>query len=235
MDDELTSKVNLTSANSINVARWLPQQLYYFYAYQQWKEKESPVVCVPSGNFGNICAGMLAYVSGLPVKQFIAACNVNDVVPQYLTSGIYQSKDAIATISNAMDVGNPSNFVRIMQLFSNNYPEIVKNLTAYSINDAITAQTIADVYKEFGYMLDPHGAVAYYALNNYQQTHSDSNGYFLETAHPVKFPDVVEKETGVKLDIPEQVSYLLQQPKQSIGMDAKYEYLKEWLIETIKN
>ena len=235
VDDQLTSKVNLTSANSINVARWLPQQLYYFYAYQQWKEKEAPVVCVPSGNFGNICAGMLAYISGLPARQFIAACNVNDVVPQYLSTGVYQSKEAIATISNAMDVGNPSNFVRIMQLFSNNYPEIVKNLTAYSISDAITAQTIADVYKKFGYILDPHGAVAYYALNNYQQTHAHSNGYFLETAHPVKFPEVVEKETGVKLDIPEQVNYLLQQPKQSILMDAKYELLKEWLIETIKN
>ena len=230
VDDELISKVNLTSANSINVARWLPQQLYYFYAYKQWQETEAPVVCVPSGNFGNICAGMLSFVSGLPAKQFIAACNVNDVVPQYIQTGIYQPKDAIATISNAMDVGNPSNFVRIMELFSNDYPQIKEHLTAYSISDAITAQTIADVYKEYNYMLDPHGAVAYYALNNYQQSHSDSKGYFLETAHPVKFPDVVEKETGVKLDIPEQVQYLLKQPKQSILMDANYEHLKEWLL-----
>ena len=214
VDNELTSKVNLTSANSINVARWLPQQLYYFYAYQQWQETEAPIVCVPSGNFGNICAGMLAFVSGLPVKQ----------------SGIYQAKDAIATLSNAMDVGNPSNFIRIMELFSNDYPQIKEHLTAYSISDALTAQTIADVYKDFNYLLDPHGAVAYYALNNYQQSLSNSKGFFLETAHPVKFPDVVEKETGVKLDIPEQVQYLLQQPKQSIKMDADYEHLKEWLL-----
>ena len=230
VDDEFTSKVNLTSANSINVARWLPQQLYYFYAYQQWQQQEAPVVCVPSGNFGNICAGILAHVSGLPVKQFIAACNANDVVPSYLKTGVYQSKDAIATISNAMDVGNPSNFVRIMQLFSNSYPQLLEKLTAYSISDAITSLTIREVYKEFNYMLDPHGAVAYYALHNYLQSHESSKGFFLETAHPVKFPDVVEKETGIKLAIPEQVQYLIQQPKQSILMEAKYEDLKEWLI-----
>lgn len=230
VDDQLTSKVNLTSANSINVARWLPQQLYYFYAYQQWLGEQAPVVCVPSGNFGNICAGMLSYVSGLPASQFIAACNANDVVPSYMQTGVYQAKEAIATISNAMDVGNPSNFVRVMQLFSNSYPQLVQHLTSYSISDTITAQTIADVYKSTGYMLDPHGAVAYYSLNNYQETHPDSNGYFLETAHPVKFPDVVEKETGVKLAIPEQVQYLLKQPKQSILMEANYEHLKEWLM-----
>ena len=153
VDNELTSKVNLTSANSINVARWLPQQLYYFYAFQQWQQQEAPVVCVPSGNFGNICAGILAHVSGLPVKQFIAACNANDVVPSYLKTGVYQSKEAIATISNAMDVGNPSNFVRIMQLFSNSYPQLLEKLTAYSISDAITSLTIREVFKEFNYML----------------------------------------------------------------------------------
>ena len=230
LDDTLVHK-NLTSANSINIARWLPQMFYFFFAYKQLKKYNKPlIVSCPSGNFGNICAGMLSFVSGLPAKQFIAACNVNDVVPQYIQTGIYQAKDAIATISNAMDVGNPSNFVRIMELFSNDYPQIKEHLTAYSISDAITAQTIADVYKDYGYMLDPHGAVAYYALNNYQQSHTDSKGYFLETAHPVKFPDVVEKETGLKLDVPEQVKYLLQQPKQSILMDANYEHLKEWLL-----
>ena len=230
MDDELTSKVNLTSANSINVARWLPQQLYYFYAYKQWKETEAPVVCVPSGNFGNICAGILSFVSGLPAKHFIAACNANDVVPNYIQTGNYQSKEAVATISNAMDVGNPSNFVRIMQLFANDYPQIKQHLSSYSISDAETARTIAEVYKTHAYMLDPHGAVAYSVLQQYQQTHKDSKGYILETAHPVKFPDVVEKETGVKLAIPQQVEYLLQQPKLSVPMDANYEHLKEWLM-----
>jgi len=230
VDEELTRKVNLTSANSINVARWLPQQLYYFYAYQQWQSQDAPVVCVPSGNFGNICAGILAYVSGLPIKQFIAACNSNDVVPSYLSTGVFQSKDAVATISNAMDVGNPSNFVRIMQLFSNSHLELLEKLTAYSISDPITSLTIREVYRDFKYMLDPHGAVAYYALHNYLQTHENSKGLFLETAHPVKFPDVVERETNVKLAIPEQVQYLLKQPKQSILMDANYEQLKEWLI-----
>ena len=151
MDADLNKALQLTSANSINVARWLPQQLYYFFAYQQWEDKNiPPVIAVPSGNFGNICAGLLAYVSGLPVQHFIAACNVNDSVPEYLRTGNYQSKTAVPTISNAMDVGSPSNFIRVMELFGSNYETIKEKISGYTVTDEITKQTIADVYQQFG-------------------------------------------------------------------------------------
>ena len=161
MDPDLAKKMQLSSANSINVARWLPQQLYYFFAYRQWKDHtHPPVISVPSGNFGNICAGLLAHVSGLPVQHFIAACNVNDAVPEYLRSGNYRAKTAVPTISNAMDVGSPSNFVRVLELFQNNYKKISEKISGYTVSDETTQQTIADVYKQYGYTLDPHGAVA---------------------------------------------------------------------------
>jgi len=229
MDEELNAKISLTSANSINVARWLPQQLYYFFAYQQWEEKEPPVICVPSGNFGNICAGILAYISGLPVKHFIAACNANDVVPAYLQTGNYQPKTAVATISNAMDVGNPSNFVRILELFHNQFNNFKDAVSSMSVDDITTAQTIKDVYEQDRYTLDPHGAVAYYALAQYQQQHPTDKGFILETAHPVKFPDTVEDATGKSLEFPQQVQYLLHEDKKSILMDAKFDSFKEWL------
>ena len=143
-DEDLNKKLQLTSANSINVARWLPQQLYYFYAYQQWQEKEPPVICVPSGNFGNICAGILAYASGLPVKHFIAACNANDVVTEYLQTGSYQPKAAVATVSNAMDVGNPSNFIRILEIFQQQFNELKNKVSSISVDDIITKQTIPE-------------------------------------------------------------------------------------------
>ncbi|MBP6732875.1 MAG: threonine synthase, partial [Chitinophagales bacterium] len=190
-DAELNSKLFLTSANSINVARWLPQQFYYFYALQQWQGAEPPVVCVPSGNFGNVCAGLLAAVSGLPVKHFIAACNSNDVFTRYLLSGHLNSQQAVATISNAMDVGNPSNLVRLQQLFENNFEKIKDFISSYSISDAETAATIARVYKDYNYTLDPHGAVAFSALEKYVTTNNTGTGLFLETAHPVKFNEVV--------------------------------------------
>ncbi len=149
-DEQLNKELFLTSANSINVARWLPQQFYYLFAYQQWANKSNPpVFCVPSGNFGNICAGLLAHRSGLPVKHFIAACNANNIVPEYLTNGDYQPKKAVATISNAMDVGNPSNFVRILELFHKEFNSLKSVLTSYSISDEETKQTIADVYAKF--------------------------------------------------------------------------------------
>ncbi len=230
MDNDLSQKLQLTSANSINVARWLPQQLYYFFAYQQWADGQPPVISVPSGNFGNICAGMLAYRSGLPVQHFIAACNANDVVPQFLESGNYTPKPAVATISNAMDVGNPSNFVRIMEMFDQNTGNLKSMLSSYSVDDATTAQTIKEVYTKCGYMLDPHGAVGYYALSEYLKTHPNGKGIFLETAHPVKFPEVVEQATGTKIPFPESVQYLAAREKKSILVDANFESLKEWLI-----
>ena len=229
-DDQLNNKLSLTSANSINIARWLPQQLYYFFAYQQRQQEQAPVICVPSGNFGNICAGVLAHISGLPVNHFIAACNANDVVPNYMTTEVYEPKPAVATISNAMDVGNPSNFIRILELFHQQYSELKNVFSSVSISDAITAQTIKDVYQKFNYTLDPHGAVAYYALEQYLQTNHTQKGIILETAHPIKFPDTVAQATGIAPDYPEQVKHLLNQKKQSILMDAKFEDLKTWLM-----
>lgn len=231
MDADLTGKLSLTSANSINVARWLPQQLYYFFAYQQWQRHEPPVICVPSGNFGNICAGLVAHLSGLPVKHFIAACNANDAVPQFFKTGNYQSKQAVATISNAMDVGNPSNFVRILEMFNHELPALQNVLSSYSIDDATTAATIKNVYEQHNYMLDPHGAVAYYALNEYLQQHTNDNGIFLETAHPVKFPDTVEEATNTRIPFPESVQYLKGKEKKSILMPASFEDFKEWLMK----
>ncbi|MDP1810497.1 MAG: threonine synthase [Sediminibacterium sp.] len=231
MDADLNQSLALTSANSINVARWLPQQLYYFFAYQQWKEKNHPpVIAVPSGNFGNICAGLLAHLSGLPVQHFIAACNVNDAVPEYLRSGTYQPKTAVPTISNAMDVGSPSNFIRVMELFRNEYASIKEKISGYTVSDAITKQTIAEVYQQDGYTLDPHGAVGYYALNQYLSKHPGQKGMILETAHPVKFPETVESMTGKKNEIPASVQYLFAKEKQSIQMDASFSQLKEWLL-----
>ncbi len=231
MDNDLNAALQLTSANSINVARWLPQQLYYFLAYQQWKDKQHPpVIAVPSGNFGNICAGLLAHVSGLPVQHFIAACNVNDAVPDYLRSGHYQSKIALPTISNAMDVGSPSNFIRVMELFGSAYETIKEKISGYTVTDDLTKQTIADVYQQYGYTLDPHGAVAYYALHDYLSHHHEEAGIFLETAHPVKFPDTVEAMTGKKIDIPESAQPLFTKEKQSVKMNASFFELKNWLL-----
>ncbi|HEY2728222.1 MAG TPA: threonine synthase, partial [Parafilimonas sp.] len=236
-DVDLNKRFSLTSANSINVARWLPQQLYYFYAYQQWQYNEPPVVSVPSGNFGNICAGILAHISGLPIKHFIAACNANDVVPQFLQSGNYQPKKTIATISNAMDVGNPSNFVRVLELFHQQIYDLKNVVSSYSVSDAATKSTISEVFNQYNYTLDPHGAVGYYALIDYLgdsiNSHSGdegSGGIFLETAHPVKFPETVEHATNKKIDIPHSIQYLFHQKKESILMNASFEDFKEWMM-----
>jgi threonine synthase len=230
MDSDLQSQLVLTSANSINVARWLPQQLYYWFALQQWEQEQPPVISVPSGNFGNICAGMVAQASGLPVKHFIAACNANDTIPTYLQSGNYNPKPSVATISNAMDVAVPSNFVRIMEMYQQQLPKLKTILDSVSISDDITRETINAVYNETGYILDPHGAVGYHALQAYQQANSNAPGIFLETAHPVKFPDVVEEMIGKKLDIPASVAPLFAKEKRSIKMQPKFEDVKEWLL-----
>lgn len=227
-DDELSKKYSLTSANSINVARWLPQQLYYFYAYQQWQHHEPPVICVPSGNFGNICAGLVAYKSGLPIKHFIAACNANDAVPQFLQTGHYAAKPAVATISNAMDVGNPSNFIRVMELFQQQMENLKTIFSSISVDDNITAATIKNVFEKHHYTLDPHGAVAYYVLNNHLQ--KNEQGIFLETAHPVKFPEVVEESTNAKIELPDSVKHLLHKEKQRIKMAAGFQAFKEYMM-----
>lgn len=222
----------LTSANSINVARWLPQQFYYFFAYKQWKEKgRPPVVSVPSGNFGNICAGILANASGLPVQHFIAACNANDVVPTFFQTNVYTPKKAVATISNAMDVGNPSNFVRILEIFEEEVEDLKKMVSSVSVNDDETRATLKKVYDASSYLLDPHGAVGYYALENYLKQHPGEKGYLVETAHPVKFFDVVEPIIGESIAIPEIVQEQLKLEKKAQLMENSTEALRDFLMK----
>ncbi|MFM2358312.1 MAG: hypothetical protein RLY16_305, partial [Bacteroidota bacterium] len=230
MDEALKQHLFLTSANSINVARWLPQQFYYFFALQQWQLAVPPVFCVPSGNFGNICAGLLAHASGLPVKHFIAACNENDVVTRYLASGNYEPLPAVATISNAMDVGSPSNFVRILEIFQQQFIALQQQLTSFRVDDTQTKLQLKSVYEQFGYLLDPHGAVGYEALQRYQQTVDAAPGIILETAHPVKFYDVVEPVIGEAVPIPEAIQTQLKKEKHSILMPAKFDELKAFLL-----
>ncbi|MFZ1312691.1 MAG: pyridoxal-phosphate dependent enzyme, partial [Chitinophagaceae bacterium] len=221
-----------TSANSINVARWLPQQFYYFYAYKQWEEKNNPpVISVPSGNFGNICAGLLAMQSGLPVKHFIAACNVNDIVSEYLQTQELQPKEAVATLSNAMDVGNPSNFVRILEIFKHQFPLLKNKLSAYTITDAETVSTIREVYEKYNYILDPHGAVGYLSLHRYLSAHPGQTGLFLETAHPVKFPEAVESCIGKRIEMPAAVQSLMDKEKQSELIKADYQQFRDYLLK----
>jgi threonine synthase len=239
-DDELKRKVFLTSANSINVARWLPQQFYYFYALQQWtnqnpnpkSQNPKPVICVPSGNFGNICAGILAHISGLPCEKFIAATNANDVIPNFLQSGKMEIKTSVATLSNAMDVANPSNFVRILEIFDNDYLSLKGKMESVSVSDETTAETMREVYRKFNYILDPHGAVGFFALDKYLSENPGKTGFFLETAHPVKF-DSVEKILGTYGELPESVNELFSKTKQSVEIEADYEALKEILEEKI--
>lgn len=231
-DTELTTQLFLTSANSINVARWLPQQFYYFFAYKQWKQqgkKNAPVICVPSGNFGNSCAGILAHISGLPVAHFIAACNVNDTVPRYLASGEWQPNEAVPTLSNAMDVAVPSNFVRILELLHQEIPALKKMLSSTRITDAETVQCIREVKSRYGYLLDPHGAVGYHSLERYLEQHPDQQGFILETAHPVKFPDAILQAIGEEVPLPVELLPLMEMPKVAVTMEPEFEALKSYL------
>ncbi|GAC1598469.1 MAG: threonine synthase [Hymenobacter sp.] len=230
-DPELAQRRFLTSANSINVARWLPQQLYYCFAWQQWPEGAAPpVVAVPSGNFGNICAGLLAQASGLPLGHFIAACNANEPVPVYLRTGTYTPRPAVATFSNAMDVGNPSNFVRILELFSHDLEKLRAALSADTVSDADTVAAIRQVWEQNEYLLDPHAAVAYTALRRYQAQHPAAAGLLLATAHPVKFPDVVEPILGRAIELPAVVQALQGRAKRSVPLAVAYAQLKAYLM-----
>lgn len=230
-DSDLQTKVNLTSANSINVARWLPQQFYYFYALKQW-DGEPPVVSVPSGNFGNLASGILAHISGLPVSKFIAACNANDVVTRFLETEDYEPRQSVTTLSNAMDVGSPSNFVRILEIFGNRFIDIKEKLESVSISDETTAATMREVYAQSNYILDPHGAVGYRALDDYLSVHKGKKGIVLETAHPVKF-DSVTDIIGTQGNIPTSVKDLFSKEKVSIEMNNDYGQLKEILLSKI--
>jgi len=229
-DVELNKKLFLTSANSINVARWLPQQFYYFFAWKQWNDKGNPpVICVPSGNFGNICAALLAHISGLPAKHFIAACNANDTIPRYLETALYQPSNAVPTLSNAMDVAEPSNFIRILEIFQQQLPALKNRMSSTSITDEQTLDTIRKTYAKRHYLLDPHGAVGFISLEQYLAKHPHDNGYIVETAHPVKFPEAIRLATGMEVPIPDSLTSLLQQPKKSELIPASYQVLAEIL------
>lgn len=231
-NEEINSQLFLTSANSINIARWLPQQIYYLLALKQWQqlEKELPVICVPSGNFGNICAGLLAHLRGLLVEHFIAACNSNDIIPQYFKTGNFNPKKAVATLSNAMDVGDPSNFVRILELFNNEFDALKNKVSACTIDDQKTMQTITDVYEKHQYILDPHSAVAFASLEQYLKENPGKKGFILGTAHPVKFPEAVEKAVKTKIEIPASLNDLMKKEKKTIEINSDFEELRRFLL-----
>ena len=230
-DNALRESVLLSSANSINIARWLPQQFYYFFAMRQWPAAaEPPVVSVPSGNFGNICAGILAMRSGLPIRHFIAACNNNDMVHSYFKNGKWEPRPAIATLSNAMDVGNPSNFIRILEIMEHRDDVLKKFVSTDTVSDAETLSAIRELKQEFDYVADPHGAVAYLALQRYLDQHGGS-GIFLETAHPVKFPEAIQQATGHSVAIPRELEELMNREKKSEKILPDYNALKKILTD----
>ena len=230
-DSEISEKRQLTSANSINVARWLPQMFYYFFAYNQLTEKQEKLVfSVPSGNFGNICAGMLAKKMGLPIDRFIASNNENNVVTRYLQSQEYSPKPSVQTISNAMDVGNPSNFVRILELFNNEFEPLSKQLSSFSYSDEETRKAIKQVKEKYNYVMDPHGAVGYLGLQEFLAENPDYYGTFLETAHPVKFLETVEEVIGKKVEIPVSIKEAMNKEKKAFNI-SDYDELKAYLMQ----
>lgn len=232
MDEELNAKHKLTSANSINVARFLPQAFYYFYAYAQIKKIEKNkkiVMCVPSGNFGNITAGLFGKRMGLPVSRFIASNNNNDIFFQYLQTGEYKPRPSVSTLANAMDVGDPSNFARIIDLYNNSVDAIRKDISGARYNDDQINAAMKACYQETGYILDPHGACGYLALEDGLK--SDEVGIFLETAHPAKFLETVENSIGKKVAIPEKLQAFMKGTKQSIELSKEFSEFKKFLMK----
>ena len=225
LDPSLT-KMNLTSANSINVARWLPQMFYYFICYKKLSKLNKKLIfSVPSGNFGNLCSGILAKKMGLPIHHFIASTNINDIVPKYIDTGIYSPKPSKETISNAMDVGDPSNFIRIERIFNDNYKELIKNISGYKFSDIQTRKAISNLYGFFNYTTEPHGAIAYMGLKKYlENKNSDYLGVFLGTAHPIKFREVVENEIKTRIKIPSQLKGILSKEKKAFTVKSFQEF-----------
>lgn len=229
LDTELTDYMKLTSANSINIARWLPQMFYFFFAYKQLKDKSKKLVfSVPSGNYGNICAGMMAQKLGLPIEHFITGTNANKVVPTYLETGKYEPKPSIQTISNAMDVGAPSNFIRIEEIHNNDIEALRENLSGYSYTDEETTAALGHLLKSCDYVAEPHGAIGYLALKNYLKTNDDVQGIFLETAHPVKFLDVLYPGVAENIEIPSQIKAVIDLKKEATQI-SEYKQLKSFL------
>lgn len=233
LDEELTSKMQLTSANSINVARWLPQMFYFFFAYKQLhKTHKNIVFSVPSGNFGNICAGMMAKQLGLPIHHFIASNNENNVVTEYLKTQLYQPKPSIQTISNAMDVGNPSNFIRIQEIYKNDFENLKSDLSSYSFSDADTRSALIELYENHNYIADPHGAVGFLGCKAYLETDKNAHCVFLETAHPTKFLDIVTDVIKENMPLPPQIEAVIDKKKNAIAI-SNYDDLKNELLKTI--
>lgn len=232
MDADLNAKFKLTSANSINVARFLPQAFYYFYAYAQMKKAEpgkDVVVCVPSGNFGNITAGLFGKRMGLPIKRFIASNNSNDIFYNYLLSGKYEPRPSVATLANAMDVGDPSNFARVMDLYGKDVEAVRKDISGARYSDEQIADAIRNCLKSTGYQLDPHGACGYQALKEGLKT--GEVGVFLETAHPAKFKEKVEAITGSEIAIPERLQAFMRGTKQSVELSKQFADFKDFLMK----
>ena len=231
MDEELQGHMNLTSANSITVARFLPQAFYYFNAYAQAKKlgkADNLTICVPSGNFGNITAGLFAQRMGLPIKHFIAANNANDIFYNYLLSGIYSPKASIQTIANAMDVGDPSNFARILDLYKSSHAEICNHISGATYSDDEIAATMKKCYEQTGYVLDPHGACGYQALKD--NLKEGETGVFLETAHPAKFKEKVDAILSTNIEIPTRLADFMKGKKQSLEMAADFSAFKQFLL-----
>lgn len=231
-DKDLNSRFLLTSANSINVARLLPQMFYYYYAYAQLMRQDVDlsqiVVAVPSGNFGNLCSALIAKRMGLPIKRFIAANNRNDVFFQYLSTGVYEPRPSVRTVANAMDVGNPSNFARILDLYGNSHDAVCADVSGCTYDDDVICGTIRDEYSRTGYILDPHGAVAYHALAEHLMP--GETGVFLETAHPAKFKETVEKVIGGQIPVPKRLAAFLSGEKRTVKMSALYPAFKKYML-----
>jgi len=231
LDTEITDTIQLTSANSINVARWLPQMFYFAFAFKQLKDKTKKLVfSIPSGNFGNICAGFMAQQLGIPVDHFIASTNANRVVPNFMINGKYEPLKSVATISNAMDVGDPSNFIRIREIFKGKFDLLKKNLSSFSFSDYQTREAMKDVYSTSKYIMDPHGAVGYLGLKQYLNEKDNAQGIFLETAHPVKFLDVVEPVIKKTIPYPTQIEGIMHREKKAISIST-YDELKDFLLK----
>ena len=232
-DLEIKSKITLTSANSINIARWLPQMFYYFLAIKKMDNENDNIFSVPSGNFGNICAGILSKEIGLNIKLFLASTNINKTVPEYLESGKYSPQKTKPTISNAMDVSDPSNFVRIQKIFNNDIQKIKKIIKAYSFNDDQTREAIKDVYNRNNYLMDPHSAIGYLGIKSYLSNHStNASGIFLSTAHPIKFKEQVEKSIGKEISVPSRIKDIMGKSKRSIEIKS-YNDLKDQLLSKV--
>jgi len=231
VDPELTTRITLTSANSINIARLIPQSFYYFNGFAQLvSNSHDLIIAVPSGNFGNLTAGMIAGKMGLPVKKFIAATNINDIVPEYLMTGNFIPRPSAATIANAMDVGNPSNFDRILDLYGHSHSKITEAVSGYRYTDDQIRKTIGKVYNKYGYILDPHGATGYQALADHTRKLSETMGFFIETAHPAKFADIVEDVIGEKIDIPQSLLDVMLKTPVKTTLSADYKDLRDYLL-----